>query len=127
MFDNLKTVSYSVWITTLTDSYTDAVAGRLVRRNWNVASLGDTLSLRTDDNMTTMLAFSMTKTPKSDKPEDQINLQTVIAEVKDVLKRLGVKYHSVVVTQYTGATWVLGNITKSEIAAIELDKKGTIN
>lgn len=117
-----------VWVTLLTDAYTEQFVGRLVRRNWEVCSLGNTLSLRNDDNVTTLLAFSMAKTPKSDKPEDALDQSKALDEVKDVLKRLDVKYCSlVVVTGAPGCTWCLGNVTKSGIEKLELEKKKETN
>ena len=67
-------LTYYVWAVLVTDGYTEQIVRRLVRRNWDVGSLGNTLSLRNEDNLATMLAFSMSKAPKSDKPEDEVTL-----------------------------------------------------
>jgi|SRR6478735_682694 len=120
-------VSYYVWITTISDSYAESIVGRLVRRNWMVSSLGNTLSLRNDENLTTLLSFSMSKVPKSDKAEDELTMAKAIDDVKDVLKRLGVRYHSMVLTQVIGATWTLGNMNKTELEKLELTTKKGLN
>ena len=124
----VQSVSYYVWITTVTDVYTESIVGRLVRRGWNVGPLGGTLSLRNDKNMATFLAFSLSRTPKSDKPEDALDQSKAIEEVKDVLKRLDVTYHSlIVVTGQPGCTWCLGNVTKELVENLSLEKKKDTN
>lgn len=120
--------TYYVWVTVLTDFHTEQLIGRLVRRNWEVGALGNTLSLRNDDNLATLLAFSMAKTPKSDKSEDEITQSKALEEVKDVLKRLDTKYHSlIVVAGAPGCTWCLGNVTKSGLEKLETETKKGMN
>ena len=121
-------MAFYVWVTVLTDGFTEQLIGRLVRRNWEVSSLGNTLSLRNDDNLATLLAFSMAKTPKSDKAEDEVTQSKALDEVKDVLKRLELKYHSlIVVAGAPGCTWCLGNITKSGLEKLESEAKKGFN
>lgn len=120
--------TFYVWLTVITDGFTDQLVGRLVRRNWEVGALGNTLSLRNDDNLATLLAFSMSKTPKSDKPEDEVTQSKALEEIKDVLKRLDAKYHSlIVVAGNPGCTWCLGNFTKSGLEKLELEQKKGFN
>lgn len=120
--------TFYVWVTVILDGYTEQLIGRLVRRNWEVGSLGNTLSLRNDDNLATLLAFSMAKAPKSEKPEDEVTQSKALEEVKDVLKRLDVKYHSLIVVHGApGCTWCLGNVTKSGIEKEQAAQKKGMN
>lgn len=119
-------LTFYVWAVLVTDGYTEQLVGRLVRRNWEVGALGNTLSLRNDDNLATLLAFSMSKAPKSDKPEDEVTQSKALEEVKDILKRVGAKYYALtVISGMPGCTWCLGNVTKTEIEkeAVEVGKK----
>jgi hypothetical protein len=120
-------VMFYVWVTAISDSYTEQLVGRLVRRNWRVGSLGNTLALHNDENLATLVALSMAKVPKSDKEEDQVTQSKALEEVKDVLKRLGVHYYSLVVVQPAGCTWCMGNITHGELKKLEEERKKTVN
>ncbi len=120
-------ITYYVWVTAISDSYTESIVGKLVRRNWEVSPLGGTLFLKNDDNLTTVLSFSMSKISKSEKLENELTMTTAVAEVKDVLERLGVRYYSVVLTQVAGANWSLGNMRKSELEKVELETKRGMN
>ena len=111
----------------MNDSCTEQFVGRLVRRGWKVAPLGGVLSLHNEDNFATLVAVSLSRQPKDDKPENEITSAFVLEDVRDVLKRLKIKHYSVIVTQYSGCTWQLGNITKSEINKIESEQKKIIN
>jgi hypothetical protein len=122
-----KEVKFHVWLTVITDGFTEQIVGKLVRRNWKVMALGNTLSLRSEDNLATVLAFSMTKKAKSDEPDDEITQSIALEEVRDVVKRLNVKYYSLIVTQSGGCTWVLGNITKSSIEKENEEQKKCVN
>jgi len=117
--------TYYVWITTITDSYTEQLVGRLIRRNWKISALGNNLSLRNSDNLATLVAFSMSKVTK-DKDEE-MSPSKALDELKDILKRLDIKYHTLVVTQPGGCTWTLGNVTKSLLEKEQLEFKKIIN
>ena len=119
--------TFYVWVTTLTDSYTEQIVGRLVRRNWRIGSIGNALSLTSTENLATFMAFSMAKTPKDDKPENEITIAKALDEVKDVLKRLKIQYYSLVASVPAGCTWCLGNITQSELKSAEEERKKVTN
>lgn len=121
----MSEVTYYVWVNTITDVYTESLVGRLVRRGWRVAPLASSLSLHNEDNMSTLIAFTIARTPKN--AEDEVTAPKVLEEVKDVLKRLKMRYHSVIVTQPVGCTWVLGNITQSETKKLEEERKKATN
>lgn len=123
----MSEVNFYVWVTAITDAYTDQIIGRLVRRNWKVVALGNTLSLRNDDNLATLIAFSMAKAPKDAAAENEITQSKALDEVKDVLKRLDVKYYTLIVTQSAGCTWSLGNVTKSAIEKEQVEQKKAVN
>ena len=119
--------TFYVWVTALSDSYTEQLVGRLCRRGWKMGALGNTLSLHNEDNLATLVAFSMSKAPKDDKPDNEVTQSKALEEVKDVLKRLNVKYYSLVVTQTTGCTWCMGNITQTEMKKLEEERKKVVN
>lgn len=118
---------FYVWVTAASDSYTEPLVGRLIRRNWRVTALGNTLSLHSEENLATLVAFSMAKVPKDDKPENLIDQSVALDEVKDVLKRLGVHYYSLVVVQPAGCTWCIGNITHAALNKAEVERKIKVN
>lgn len=120
-------VMFYVWVTAVSDSYTEQLVGRLVRRGWEMGALGNTLSLHNDQNLATLVAFSMAKAPKSDKPEDVVDQAKALEEVKDVLKRLKVHYYSLVVVQPAGCTWCMGNVTQDELKKLEEERKKVVN
>lgn len=121
-------MEYYVWITAISDAFTDNIVGRLIRRNWQVKCLGGTLALKSKDNMSVVLAFSMSKQPKDDKPENEITQAVAMDEVFDVLHVLGVKYHSLIVAgKPAGCTWRQGNLTVSELERLEEKTKKAVN
>lgn len=73
------------------------------------------------------MSFTITKASKGDKPEDEITLAKAIEEVIDVMKVLGAKYHSIVVTETCRATWILGNITNTEVKKAEEERRKATN
>lgn len=111
--------SYYVWVTAISDTYTEQLVGRLVRRGWGVSIMSNTLSA--------LMSFTITKASKGDKPEDEITLAKAIEEVIDVMKVLGAKYHSIVVTETCRATWILGNITNTEVKKAEEERRKATN
>lgn len=113
---------YYVWINALTSSYAEAIVGRLVRRNWHVGALGSNLVIHSDDKPSSLVAFSVQKTLKED---ETITYSTVFEEVKDVLKVLKAKYFSMVITESTGCTWQLGNISIADTLELkEIERRG---
>lgn len=125
--NGLSEVNLYVWLTIANDTFTEQIVGRLVRRNWKVVALGNTLSLRSEDNLATLLAFSISKTPKDTKLDSEVTQAKALDEIKDILKRLDARYYSLVVTQATGCTWCLGNLTKSLVESDATQQKRGLN
>lgn len=117
-FDN-----FYVWITALGDSHTEQIVGRLVRRNWHVLALGNQLSLHAQDNNASLIALGVSKPWK----DEHVAVAAVLEDVKDVLKVLKVHHYSVIVTQLTGCTWCLGNVTQTELDKLAAERKKATN
>lgn len=113
------------WINTVTDSYTEQLVGRLVRRGWRVAPLGGSLSLHNQDNLSSIVALSIGRTPKDD--EGDVTSAKVLDDIKDTLKVLGVHWHSIIVSQPAGCTWTLGNVTATEAKKAEETRRKSVN
>ncbi len=118
-------VIHYVWVTTVTNVYVEALVGRLVRRGWGVRPMGSSLCLHDQEHLSAVVAMAVTRAPKDDK--DEVTPARVLEEVRDVLRVLGIKYHSVIVTETIGCTWVLGNVTLTEAKKAEEAFKKTIN
>lgn len=115
---------FNVWITSVSDSYTEAVVGRLVRRGWEVKSLGKSLSLGNEDNLAVLIAIAIARQLPANDVQDTVTI--IYDEIKDVLKAFKVKYYSLVVIETSACTWSLGNVTKSLIEESASErKKGT--
>lgn len=119
--------TFYVWVTTVSDSYTEQFVGKLVRRNWKVAALGNMLSHYDSDNVASVVAFSMSKVQKNVEPENEITKAKALEDVKDVLKRLKVYYYSVIVAEPVDCTWCRGNITQTELKRAEEERKKDVN
>lgn len=119
--------TYYVWITALSDNFTEQIVGRLIRRNWKVGALGNLLSLHNDENLATMIAVSVSKVPIDDEKENEITISVVIDDIKDILKRLKINYYSLVVSRGTGCTWCLGNVTKAVVEEENFEQKKGVN
>lgn len=114
---------FYVWITALGDSHTEQVVGRLVRRNWHVLALGNQLSLHAQDNNASLIALGVSKPWK----DEHVAVGAVLEDVKDVLKVLKVHHYSIIVTQTTGCTWCLGNVTQTELDKLATERKKATN
>lgn len=101
---------HDVWITMLTASYASMITGRLVKRGFVVGALNPgTLVLGTKDNPSAVMAIFLDHNTAKD-------VSTVLADVKQVLSDLKVKYHSIVITPASSnASWTGSNISLKEI------------
>lgn len=115
---------FYVWVTVEDSKVAEAIVGRIVRRSWRVGALGNQLVLHNDDNPVTMIAMSVARVPKD---QEVIAVSNVIDEIRDVMKQLGVRHGSVVVTEAAGCTWSLGNISSSADARLAEDTKKGMN
>ena len=119
----MSTKTFNVWIHALTSNYAEAIAGRLIRRNWLVGALGNQLVLQHDDKPASLIAMSVSK---SLKEGEELTPSAILNEVRDVLKVLSITFYSVIVTDSSvNSTWALGNISLAEaIKQDETQKKG---
>lgn len=119
--------TFYVWVTAVSDAYTEQLVGRLCRRGWRVGALGNVLSLRNEDNLATVVALSITKLVTDDKPDSQLTEAKALSEVQDVLKRLNVRYYSIVLARPCGCTWMMGNCSKEALQKAEEELKKKVN
>jgi hypothetical protein len=115
---------FYVWVTMISEPNAERLVGKLVRRNWKVQALGNHLVLHSQESPCALVAISLSRTEPLKKGEE-VGYTAVLEEVKDVLKRLDVKYMNLIVTESTGCTWCLGNINLTqEKKQLEEEKKG---
>ena len=105
---------FYVWVNALSAVYAENIVGRLVRRNWQCAALGNQLVLHNEDAPGSLIAFSISRGVKEGEPE--LTYSHAYDEVRDVLKVLGIKYYSIIVTEPCASTWSLGNLSITEAA-----------
>ena len=100
----------------LTSSYSSMVIGKLVRHGYVVGPQDPELPvLGTKDNPATLLAIFLEHADNKENNE-------VLDDVEEVLARLKVKYHSVIVSEVANATWAGSNISLKEIEETKAKK-----
>lgn len=99
----------NVWITMLTASYVSMVVGKLVRQGYTVGPLDPEMPvLGTKDNPAAVLAIFL------DHADDKGNNE-VLNDIEEVLARLKVKYHSIVISEAGASCCVGSNISLKEL------------
>lgn len=117
---------FYAWITLVCEHNAERLAGKLIRKNWKVAALGNHLILHNEESPSTLCAFSLSRSTPL-KKDEEVTYSQVLEELKDTMKRLDIKYYSLIVTESVGCTWCLGNINLTEVKKQEEQVKKGLN
>jgi len=106
---------FYVWIVALTDVYTDAIIGSLVRTNWSVAPItGDALLYPNDGSAASTVITLSIENPKV----------TEVAKARDAIvatcEKLKAFHFGIIVTESVNAGWNKGNIFRAPVKVVGL-------
>ena len=106
-----------VWITAVSDTYAEALAGRLVSHGWTISPLGKTITVTVSDSGCAVISLNI------EKNVEEVDLDVVVEELKATMKLLRLLWISLVVTEPgPAARWSINDLPRIEKKDDEEDR-----
>lgn len=120
-----------VWITMLTPAYKDKIVGELAEMGFSVGPLDDDRGVLFDsgDSLSVLMAMCLEVPHKllfddeGDKKEETVVVFESYNMIKEMLRKRGIKYHSLVATNNCHTKFGLGNISLKELEEQKAKRK----
>lgn len=124
----MSLVQFNVWVTAPAPpkDFADTLVAKLVRRGFTVGPLGRRLVVAVSDNPSFVVAISLYREPRDEKETRDNTASGIYDEIVNVMKVYGLKFSSIVITENTGCTWNIGNVSidaEKKAFETELQKK----
>lgn len=115
-----RSIQYNVWITVPDGEIIDMLTSSLVKRGYTIGPLGRRLVLTYSDNPACVLALSLGRDYRDDDvdyhEDDKLTVSSVYDEVLNIIKLNKFKFFSLIVTESSGCTWNIGNMSIADEA-----------